>query len=259
MITVTALGITPVKATQLRTVDRIELTLDGVRDNRRFFLIDSRGRMVNSKSLGVLEQVLADYDDDARRLRLTLPGGRVLDEPVLLGEEVEASFYSAPIPVRVLRGPWAAALSELTGKSLRVVEAPDQHGAVDRRDEAGTVSLISRSSLARLAEAGGESEVDGRRFRMLIEIDGVPAHAEDKWVGHSLSVGAASVGFTGHVGRCLITSRNPESGDVDLATLDILRSYRAETTSTEPLPFGIWGIVLEPGMVRVGDEVRVDE
>jgi MOSC domain-containing protein YiiM len=38
-------------------------------------------------------------------------------------------------------------------------------------------------------------------------------------------------------------------------TLDILGSYRDGIESTEPLPFGVWGRVVEPGTVRVGDEV----
>jgi hypothetical protein len=44
---------------------------------------------------------------------------------------------------------------------------------------------------------------------------------------------------------------------VDLPTLDLLGSYRGagEIESTEPLPFGVWGSVVEPGTIRVGDEV----
>jgi MOSC domain-containing protein YiiM len=44
---------------------------------------------------------------------------------------------------------------------------------------------------------------------------------------------------------------------VTLPTLDLLRSYRAELGSTEPLPFGVYGRVLEGGLVRVGDPVTV--
>jgi hypothetical protein len=93
---------------------------------------------------------------------------------------------------------------------------------------------------------------------MLIEIDGVEAHAEDAWVGHAVRIGEASVAFEGHVGRCLITSRDPDTGVVDLPTLDILRDYRRDLDTTEPLPFGVYGRVLEPGTVRVGDAVLLD-
>jgi uncharacterized protein YcbX len=90
---------------------------------------------------------------------------------------------------------------------------------------------------------------------MLIEIDGVDAHEEDDWVGQRTRVGEALVAWGGHVGRCLITSRDPDSGRIDLPTLDVLRSYRRDAVTTEPLPFGIYGSVLENGVVRLGDTV----
>ncbi len=93
---------------------------------------------------------------------------------------------------------------------------------------------------------------------MLIEIDGVAAHEEDGWVGRRVRIGAAVVVMHGHVGRCLVTSRDPETGEVDLPTLDMLGGYRRDLDTTEPLPFGIYGEVLEPGRVSVGDAVALE-
>jgi uncharacterized protein len=124
------------------------------------------------------------------------------------------------------------------------------------RGQPGAATLISQASVRRLADAAGVGDVDERRFRMLIEIDGVEAHREDGWVGGGpVRVGGALVEFSGHVGRCLITSRDPDTGQVDLPTLDILQEYRGSAGATEPLPFGVWGRVLEPGGVGIGDEV----
>jgi uncharacterized protein YcbX len=92
---------------------------------------------------------------------------------------------------------------------------------------------------------------------MLIEVDGVHAHEEDGWVGRRIHVGEATLAMHGHVGRCLITSRDPESGEVDLPTLDLLGEYRRDLDSTEPLPFGIYGEVLHGGTVRIGDPVEL--
>jgi uncharacterized protein len=254
---VVGLALTPVKATRLRAVERVELGVHGVRENRRFYVIDDRDRMINSKIMGELQTVVADYSEAERRLSLAFPDGRVLEDEIRLGEEVETRFFSASKSARLVDGPWSDALSELAGRRLRLVEAGEM-GGVDRGAD-GTVSLISRASLAKLAEAGGvESAVDVRRFRMLIEIDGVEAHAEDRWVGAApVRIGQAVVAFGGHVGRCLITSRDPDTGVVDLPTLDILGSYRGALETTEPLPFGVWGRVVEPGTVRLGDEVAL--
>jgi MOSC domain-containing protein len=93
---------------------------------------------------------------------------------------------------------------------------------------------------------------------MLIEVDGIEAHEEDTWVGRRSRIGEALLEWGGHVGRCLTTSRDPESGRVDLATLDLLREYRADLDTTEPLPFGVYGSVVEPGVVRIGDRVTIE-
>jgi uncharacterized protein len=255
MPTVTGLAITPVKATRLHQVDRVTLAPEGVRENRRFYVIDDRDRMVNSKMLATLQTVIADYADASRTLRLSLPDGRMVEGEVSLGEAITTSFFSQVAEGRLVHGPWSQALSEVCGRSLRLVEADGRGTAVDRGTD-GAVSLISRASLARLAEVGGVDSVDVRRFRMLVEIDGVDAHAEDGWVGHgAFRIGEALVSFGGHVGRCMITTRDPDTARVDLPTLDILGSYRTGLGTTEPLPFGIWGRVVRPGSVAVGDEV----
>jgi uncharacterized protein YcbX len=93
---------------------------------------------------------------------------------------------------------------------------------------------------------------------MLIEIDGIDAHAEDQWVGRRVQIGEAIVQFVGHVGRCVITSRHPETGEVDLPTLKLLGSYRRDAETTEPVAFGIYGQVARAGSVALGDPVVVD-
>jgi uncharacterized protein len=251
---VVALSLTPVKATRLRRVDRVELGPDGVRENRRFYLIDARDRMINGKVLGELQQVVADYSDAQRTLRLELPDGRIVDGEIALGDDVRTKFFSQTARGRVVEGPWSAALTECFGCPLRLVEVDGSGTGVDR-GAGGAVSLISTASIARLADSGEKESIDSRRFRMLVEIDGVDAHEEDQWVGRAVRIGGATIVFGGNVGRCLITSRDPDTGTIDLPTLDMLGDYRNGLHTTEPLPFGIYGEVLEPGTIRVGDEV----
>jgi len=78
-VIVTALSLTPVKGTRLRSVDHVRLEPDGVRENRRFYLIDEGHRLANGKRLGALTAILSDYDDAARHLSLRFPDGRVVE------------------------------------------------------------------------------------------------------------------------------------------------------------------------------------
>jgi uncharacterized protein YcbX len=250
---VTGLATTAVKGMRLGEVDEIELDELGARGNRSFYVIDAGGRLVNGKRLGPLQAVVAAHDPGAGSLTLSFPDGRQAQAPIEYGETLATRFFSLTHQARELRGPWSDALSAFAGQPLRLVAAEI---GVDRGRE-GSISVISRASLRQLAEIADRDSVDGRRFRMLIEIDGVAAHEEDGWVGQSVRIGAALVAMHGNIGRCLVTSRDPDTGEIDLPTLDLLGSYRGDLVSTEPLPFGIYGEVLEGGAVRVGDAVAL--
>ena len=255
-VAVTALATTAVKGLRVVATPRVTLDASGVPDDRRFYLVDERDRMVNGKIIGELQAIVAGYRHDERALTLTFADGASVGGVVELGEPIDTRFFSRPQRARPVLGPWSEALSEHVGRPLRLVES-DGRKCVDR-GRAGAVSLISQASLAALASAAGTDAVDARRFRMLVEIDGIAAHEEDSWLGTAVRIGDALVRFGGHVGRCLTTSRDPDSGVVDLPTLDILRDYRGDLDTTEPLPFGVYGEVLEGGDVAVGDAVVVE-
>lgn len=254
--TVHALQTAPVKGLRVVARDDVFVTPAGVSEDRRFYLVDDRGRMVNGKQLGMLNEIVAVYEHDARTLELAFPDGTHVCGDVDPGEQIDTRFYSRPAPAHELRGGFSEALSEHIGRPVRLVEGVERSG-IDR-GRSGAVSLVSRASLGALARRAGADEVDSRRFRMLVVVGGLDEpHEEDTWVGEELRVGAAVVRVRGHVGRCNITHRHPETGDADLRTLDLLRQYRAELDTTEPLAFGVYGEVREPGRVAVGDAIAL--
>jgi len=250
---VVRISIAPVKALGLVHPDEVALTPSGVAGDRRFWLADGEGRLFNGKRHGPLVRVRPEWDEATRRLALTFPDGARAEGVVELGEPVAAEMYGLPLPSHRVRGPWAAALSEHVGEPLHLFWADG--GAVDRGGRGGTVSLVSRASLERLREeARAEQPVDGRRFRMLFEIDGVGPHEEDGWLGAQVQVGEAVIVVNGDVGRCAVTTHDPNTGVRDLDTLGVLAGYRREG-SYEDLPLGVYGAVAAPGRVRVGDAV----
>jgi uncharacterized protein YcbX len=253
-IRVSALATSPVKGLRITSRTELELEPTGARDDRRFYLIDEAARMVNGKQIGALSAIVAAYEHGERRLSLRFPNDATVTGNVEAGPAIATRFFSLQINADLVLGPWSEAISEYVGRPLRLVEAGPGRSGVDRGG-AGAVTLVSRASLQRLAAEAGRDDVDARRFRMLIEVDGTAPHAEDGWVGRRLRIGAALIAIEGHVGRCLVTTRDPETGIVDLPTLDVLRSYRSDAATTEPLAFGVYGAVREPGTVRVGDAV----
>jgi uncharacterized protein YcbX len=254
---VARISIAPVKGLGLVHPDEVMLDMTGPAENRRFHLVDAEGRRYNQLRKGALVQVKPDYDPAAGRLALHFPDGSVADGEIALGEGTTTDFYGREVRGRLVEGPWSEALSEWAGTQLRLVESPPG-AAVDRGR--GHVSLISRASLEELGRRAGVAPVDGRRFRMLFELDGCEPHEEDGWIKRHLRIGGAVVRMRGDVGRCAITTQNPETGAPDFDTLRTISAYRGFTANEKGerhIPFGIYGEVLEPGRVALGDTVEV--
>lgn len=247
----------PVKGLRLAELEAVDLTEEGIPGDRRFHLINDRGHLVNAKRIGPLLEVVASWDPEGGRLALRFPDGSVVEDVVAPnGQPISTSFYGRPVEGALVPGPFSDALSEFTGESLRLVQPEESGAGVDRGGE-GAVTLLSQGSLDTLADVTSVDGVDPRRFRMNFGVTGVAGHAEDDWVGRRVQLGEAVVVPEGHVGRCLITSREPETGKIDLDTLKALASYRGDLDTTEKLAFGVFGVVSQPGRVAVGDPVTL--
>ena len=250
---VTRISIAPVKSLGLVHPEEIEIGPRGVAGDRRFWLVDEEGRLFNNKRCGPLVRIRPEWDEESRTLALTLPDGERVEGVVELGEPVVADLWGYANPSHRVSGPWEAAIAKVAGRPVTLLWADDH--ATDRGYRGGDISLVSIASLERLREeGGGDGPIDGRRFRLLFEIDGVRAHEEDEWLGTQVQVGEAVLALNGDIGRCVVTTQDPDTGITDFDTLGTLARYRREGRN-EPLPFGVYGSVAVPGRVRVGDPV----
>ena len=254
--------VAPVKALQIHTRERVTLTLRGVEDDRRFCLVDEAGRMLNAKRVAAFVAVRPEIEGD--RLTLRMPDGRAVSSEIVLGRPLTVSIYGRHVPAHEVDGPFTGALSEIGRGVVRLVRFDEPGEGPDRKDwngvtgYTGAASLLSSASLDELARAAGASgPVDPRRFRMLFGVTGVPAHAEDGWIGRPVRLGEAVIVPLGNIGRCAVTSLHPESAASDLDTLAALARYRGAVEATERLPFGVHARVERAGVVSVGDEVVV--
>jgi uncharacterized protein YcbX len=246
------IAIAPVKSMALTFVENALLTTDGIPGDRAFALIDEHGRLVNGKRAGPLATIRVDHEPLEGSLSMTWPNGDVVADRVELGEAIEAIFFGEARSARPVRGPWSDALSAWSGHSLRLVKMPPGLGP----DRGPTATLVSTAALGELARAGGdEAPLDRRRFRMTFGIDGVPAYTEDGWIGRRVRIGEAIVAVAGNVGRCAVTTQDPDTGRPSWDTLHALQRSRGHLPTSEPLPFGVWAEIVEPGPVRVGDSV----
>jgi len=92
----------------LESREEVLLGPDGVAEDRRFYVVDAEGRLVDQLTAGSMVQVAAWTDPDATILRMTFPDGIVVEEVVRLGDAVEQAH--APILV----GPDAEIKGDVT-------------------------------------------------------------------------------------------------------------------------------------------------
>jgi uncharacterized protein len=250
MRTVARISVTPVKGFALTHPGDVELTRDGVVGDRRFLLVNADGKRLRSSLTAWPIVVSGEYDAATELLRLRFPDGAVVEDSALgSGPVREWDYHGAAGRGRVVEGEWNDRLSALAGHDVRIVRPEDTDGLRE-----APVTLVSRASVARLErEAGGM--VDARRFRMLFDLDGCAEHEEDTWDGRRVRVGDAVLCVGGPVPRCAATTRHPESGERDLDTLRLIKSYRG-VRDGKAIDFGVYAAVEEPGRVRLGDPVE---
>jgi uncharacterized protein YcbX len=245
MPTVARINVTPVKGLGLLHPDEVELTARGVESNRRYYLI-SGWRLFNGKDHGSLVRIAPEAENGTLTLRF--PDGHEVSGEVELGESVSTNFWGRQVTGRLVLGPWSDVLSDYAATSLQLVRTDEPGAGCDVH--VGT--MLGRASCERLAQEL-DAEVDARRFRMLLELDGAAAHEEDTWDG--VRIGEAIVRVAGPVPRCAVTTQDPDSGVRTLDTLAGIKSYRG-LRDGKKLDFGVYFDVVEPGRVRVGDTVE---
>jgi uncharacterized protein len=254
MPSVARLNVTPVKSTRLHQPDSIRLERSGAVANREFFFVGGDGRRFGGDRKTPLLPLQAGFDAERNRLSFRLPNGLEVEGPAAAtGRPLVVDFYGRPVEAHVVEGDWNEAISRYAEREVWLAR-PDHPG--DANDER-PVTIVSLASVEELSRQGGREEpVDARRFRMLIELDGCAPHEEDTWHGRAIRIGEAVIAVGEQVPRCVITTLDPDSGVHDFSTLKVIKNYRGISPDGD-LPFGVYGDVLEPGTIRVGDPVQL--
>ena len=262
---VTALRRYPVKACAAEHLETATVGVDGFAGDR-VLAVAVGDRIVTQRDHARLARVRPTFDDTTALLRLVYDGQDPVEVVVDTDRATrEVTLFGTAVAV-VDQDPVASQwFSDLLGTPARLVAAPPgtrrtSPGAVEGRtvlSDEGTVSLHSEASLARLnhalAERGHET-LASDRFRANIIIDGVAAHAEDDV--HLLRAGEVRMAFAQLDERCVVTTVDQRTGRRSgPEPLRTLADYRR--VDGGGVAFGIYTAVLDPGVVRVGDLVRL--
>lgn len=109
--------------------------------------------------------------------------------------------------------------------------------------------LVSLASVAALASLAGR-EVDHRRFRANVYLDGLAAEEERRWPGRRLRLGSALLQAVELCERCVVATVHPDTLEEAPDLLRVLVAARGGM-------LGVYCRVLEPGSVATGDGCEV--
>ena len=251
--TVARFNVTPVKSTSLQHPEAIDLRREGAVGDRRFVFARADGTRLSGISKAPLMPIRSTWNIDDELLTMSFPdGSTVRGSSLPSGELVEIRLFDRPVPARTVDGVFTDAVRGLVDETLTLfrVEEPEYGGGSHR------ASIMSLASVADVGSRGGEKDLDPRRFRMLIEVDGIEPYREDAWADRSARIGEAILRFGARMPRCDMTTLSPDTGLKDFDTLAILAEHRRVGSE---LLLGVYGDVVEPGRIKLGDAVELQE
>jgi uncharacterized protein len=199
----------PVKGLRGEPLDRVDVAGDGIPGDRSLRVLDERGIVTGRRKQ------------------------RMIGVAATLGAEGEPLIEGRP---------WAAPESAARIREVAGAGASLSRPLGGHEFDAAPILLVTDGSIAQLG-------YDRRRFRPNIYVEGADGPVEQGWVGREVRVGGVVLRVDEPCERCVITTIDPDTIEVDL---DVLKRARAELAGN----MGVYCSVVEPGAIAVGDAVE---
>lgn len=171
---------------------------------------------------------------------------------VLTAEADDAPTFACRLSDGSGRDAFAAWLTRFLGDDtkgpLKVVEARGGFRFTDH--PLGQVSIINLASVRDLSLKMGV-DLDPRRFRANLHVEGWPAWAENEWVGRELTAGGARAKVFKPIVRCVATHVDPTTAERDLDVVKALFDNYGHMFC------GIYVQVTSAGRVSTGDAMTM--
>jgi uncharacterized protein YcbX len=256
----------PVKSMLGEIVDSLAVDEWGVRGDRRLALVDvETGRVATAKHPRLWRSLLKfAATGDPGRVRLQLPGG----ESIAADDSGVDDLLSALLGRRVRMSAERAAGAEVERPDPEDVlehgvDADVQFARLELAQGAPGTSFVDYAAVhmittATLEHIGAEA-VRYRPNLVVTTPPGFPAFEENNWVGKQLRVGGAVLTGISPTPRCAVPTL--EHGDLPLAPHAVrvpMAENRVEVPGIGVRPSaGVYLSVLEAGVIRTGDELRL--
>ncbi len=164
------------------------------------------------------------------------------------GKQVARGDLSSPVGRAMIEDFFAAYLKAEARDKPKLVEMPTGRMFSDHRNP--VLSIINKASLMDLQRIT-KTDIDPRRFRGNLLIEGGAPWEESTWVGRTIKVGGTELEVTSIIDRCAAINVNPDSGIRDINLVKALQ------TGFGHVNMGVYARVASAATIRIGDEVKV--
>ena len=223
MATVAEVWRYPVKSMAGERLDSCQVAATGLEGDRRWALVDGSPNRAG-KPLTIREE------DRLMTYRARLAGGVV--EVMSPGGEVG--------------GVDDRLVSRLAAQTKRPLSLREVEGG---NFDDSPVLVVNLATVAAFGDEAG-MEVDHRRFRANLYVDGLAPEEELAWIGRRVTVGSAELEVVSRCERCVVITKDPDTTATTPALLRVL-------TQTQETCMGVYCRVTRPGRVAAGDHVHV--
>lgn len=258
---VVGLHVYPFKSAGGMTVDSVEVDEVGLKDDRRWMIVDADGAFVSQRTRPRMALLRTRFEDDALVVTAPQVGPLRLDrrEPAAEGHGVHRVWFSDRYSVDCGDEPaeWASDFLGMACRVLRAVRPPD---APPLTPEGRVQAGFSDASPALVASLASLTDLNRRldaplpmdRFRPNIVVDGYGPFEEDRWGGDTL-VGRVPTRGGRPCPRCATTLVDQRTAAKGVEPLRTLATFRKNAEGG--VDFGVNIYFEEPGTIRVGDAV----
>jgi uncharacterized protein YcbX len=260
-VRIAALFVHPIKSGRAVEVERAGVTGLGLEHDRRFMVVDPRGRFVTQREHPALARVSAHVEgnelhlvgDDRREVVVPTEGPGDVVRASVWGDDVEAidcGAAAAGLLTNHLGTP--ARLVRMGASTARPVDPVfGQPGDLVSFADGFPLLIVTQASIRAVLAAAGAA-LDARRFRPNVVVEGAAAFDEDAWL--ELRLGEVRVDIVKPCGRCAMVDVDPDLGERAPGVLAELGRTRKRGGSAT---FGQNAIPRGEGTLHVGDEVVV--
>ena len=255
----------PVKSMAGLASTALAIERRGARDDRRWMVVDERGRFVTGRVLPSLVRCEAAITPDG--LALTMDGETLeVARPSSAAPICEVVVWRDRCPARDAGQSAADWLSARFGRPLRLVwQGADQHRLLPPEKSRANGDEVSFADGYPLLLIGSASldDLNGRlrdavsmaHFRPNVVVRTDTPFVEDGW--REIAIGDTRFAVASRCSRCIFTTVDPRTGvrRADGEPLVTLRGYRSDPDSQQ-IMFGVNLIPIVSGSLAVGDALR---